>query len=504
MATETSAARLVRARVACRWPDTPVRVLVLSVLFTAAAACEVYQLKALLDRDIWWHLRTGLWILQNHTVPRHRLFSQHADLPWVNSNWAFDLLAGAAYKLLGVRVIPGLLMGLRVALAGVTFLLARSRGNFWSAVLLSAIAQYAIADLPPSAGAVSVLFFGMELMLLIRSRSTGKVRPLLWLPLLFLLWANLHTQFMNGLVLLALFLLDEAVRAIRARYRFELQQRPALPLSKIAAVASLSLLATLATPYSFRILLNAFDANYGKVLFDYLPSMRPMAFRRPQDFVALLLALLAVFALGRQHSRDISKLGMMALSLVLSIRVQRDSWYVVLIAVAVLAEVLSAHEGNADEHSSCRTRVWERAAVAVAVAGIFVTSATRLPDPKVIMAKAGGVFPVKACDFIQSNQLPGPVFNNYDWGNFLIWYLPDHPVAISGRSDLYGDEIVEQYFKTVTGAQDLVSDPTFAAARTILLARKSDMALALTTVPVLRRKFRVVYQDELAIVLVPQ
>jgi len=57
----------------------------------------------------------------------------------------------------------------------------------------------------------------------------------------------------------------------------------------------------------------------------------------------------------------------------------------------------------------------------------------------------------------------------------------------------------------VTGGTDrLETDPDFARARTILLERNAGMTRALTALPVLREQFRVVYEDDLATVLVRQ
>jgi hypothetical protein len=127
---------------ASRWYDSaPLQVLAVLVLFTTAAAYESLHLSVLSNADIWWHLRAGLWMLQNHSLPHDGLFSQHAKLPWVDSSCFFDLLTAAAYRVLGLRSLPVLLMSFQVAIAAALFWLARgSRKDFWPAVLLVAVA----------------------------------------------------------------------------------------------------------------------------------------------------------------------------------------------------------------------------------------------------------------------------------------------------------------------------------------------------------------------------
>jgi hypothetical protein len=45
--------------------------------------------------------------------------------------------------------------------------------------------------------------------------------------------------------------------------------------------------------------------------------------------------------------------------------------------------------------------------------------------------------PVQAVKYIKSHQLTGNMLNEYGYGGYLIWALPEHPVFIDGRADLY-------------------------------------------------------------------
>jgi hypothetical protein len=485
--------------------SAPMRILALLLLLTAAPVCAASSITALLNGDLWWHLRTGLWILQNHGVPRSGLFSQYVDRPWVASSWGFDLLTAGTYKLLGLRAFPVLLMGFKLALAAVTFLLARGRsGNFWCAVLLSAIAQYVIVDLLPLPILFSMLFFAVELLLLLQSRRCNDVRPLYWLPVLFFFWANLHGQFLNGLLLLGLYLTTEVAEFLLHISGVSSFSAPAHSLAKVSTIAGLSVVATLLTPYSFQLFPSAFQTAYGKVLFEDFQEMQALAFRQPQHFVLLLLVMAAFLALGRQRSRDLFKLGMMGIFVMLAFRVQRDVWCVVFPAIAVIADALADWQHEPEPPKNSQGWKWEKPLLAVFLLVVFLAAIIRIPSGEALMNQVSQAFPVKACDFIRANQLPGPLFNTYSWGGFLIWYLPEYPVSIDGRLNLYGDEINERYFKVTSGTQRLETDPSFTRARIILLERNSGMLKALTTLPALREQFRVAYQDDVATVLVRQ
>lgn len=477
----------------------PSRMVALLALLTVAAIYESFQVTAISNTDVWWHLRTGVWMLQNHAFPRTGLFSQYAERPWVASSWFFDILTAAGYKLIGLKVLPVLLISLKIALALVTFLLARGwSGNFWGAILLSAAAQHAIADSPPLPMSFSILFFGVELFLLLESRRRGEMRLLFWLPPLFLIWVNVDGQFLNGLLLLGIFLLAEAAEFLL--HGAGPASAPRLPLGKVLAIAGISLGATLLTPYFFHLFPSALESTYSKALFDNFPGMQALGFRRPQHFVLLLVAMGAFLALGRQHTRDIFKLSVVVAFLMLAFPIQRDVWCLVLPAIAIIGDAMADLSCEAESGS------WKRQKPLLAglVALVFLATIIRLPGTAAMMKRASRTFPVNACDFMRANQLPGPLFNAYPWGGFLTWYLPEYPVAIDGRLNLYGEELNQQYFKVTRGTERLETDASFAGARTILFEEDSVFIKALTTIPALREQFRVAYRDDVAVVLVKQ
>jgi hypothetical protein len=58
-------------------------------------------------------------------------------------------------------------------------------------------------------------------------------------------------------------------------------------------------------------------------------------------------------------------------------------------------------------------------------------------------------FPVEPVNLVQDQGFEGRIFNSYNWGGYLIWALPERRVFIDGRTDLYGDEIIDQWLSVV-------------------------------------------------------
>jgi hypothetical protein len=81
-----------------------------------------------------------------------------------------------------------------------------------------------------------------------------------------------------------------------------------------------------------------------------------------------------------------------------------------------------------------------------------------------------------------------------------MWYLPELPVAVDGRNDLYGDELDPVFYYSEAAYPSYKADPYLNEAGLVLLESKLPLAQVLTTDP----RFRLVYRDEIATVFARQ
>jgi hypothetical protein len=66
-----------------------------------------------------------------------------------------------------------------------------------------------------------------------------------------------------------------------------------------------------------------------------------------------------------------------------------------------------------------------------------------------VLEAESDAFPVGAVKWLEDSDLSGNLFNDYNWGGYLIWHLRDRPVFVDGRTDLFGDEILEDYLSVI-------------------------------------------------------
>jgi hypothetical protein len=289
--------------------------------FIAAALLALpLCLDATSDPDLWWHLRLGRWIADNHAIPHTEFFSYTAyGAPLVAHEWLSELLFWSVHAVVGLAGLA-VLVGL-VTWSGLLALawLAHQRGasgfDVGVVLLLGAKAMQPISGTRPQMLTFALLCW--SLYLLDRHLRRGG-RPIWLLVPLFLLWANLHAGFAVGLGILVVAL---AAGVLDARWRRQLDGVQRRRLVTAATALLLCAVAALINP-------NGVDL-YRYALVGSTPAAHQLIQEwQPPDFTTLAMAPLAVLIVGT------------AMSMALNRRRLRPS-QVILAAIGIAAALLA-------------------------------------------------------------------------------------------------------------------------------------------------------------------
>jgi hypothetical protein len=223
-----------------------------------------------------------------------------------------------------------------------------------------------------------------------------------------------------------------------------------------------------------------------------------MGFHSPRDYVFLLLIMVAFFVLGRAHSFSLFSLTLLVASAALAFRSERCMGVAVLASIAIFGNMHSA--GVSDAAGENLDWSWKGLGSAIALSVLLVGAffLIRVPHShEAVMTRVARQFPQAACDYIRGHNLPTPLYNPQKWGSFLVWYLPESPVAIDGRRGLYSEQQENDYSKAMKADIPYQTYAPMRQAHTLLLEKTSLMGESLRDVT----GFQAVYEDNLAIVL---
>ncbi len=448
-----------------------------------------------LDLDVWVHIKVGDWIVQHRAFPHVGLFSRTAgDRPWIAYSWGYDVLISRVYTWFGVPGIGMFETLLTLAVAYSIYWMARRLpGRFWLSCLLAAAACSGFLIPAYALRCCSMALFTITLTLILEANRSGRVQFLYWLPPIFLLWSNLHIQFIYGIAVLGLFvavnLLQRSARSLGLAPGFLLP--PALPALPLVAILALCLLATCVGPYSFHLYQVIYTYSRAKAAYTLISELQPPDFRHYSHYAELLLAAAAFVAAGWRKQVDLFKLLLLAVASAVAFRTVRDGWFICITAAACIAD-FPVREASRDPEETLEESL---VVVALVAAALWLVATAMDFTPSGLDRALRRQLPVGAVKFLRENPRPGPLYNTFDWGSFLIWSMPDYPVAIDGRTDLYGDALDERFALTARGVS-YREDPYLNESRLVLLQQKNILVKFLTADP----RFELIYQDGVAVV----
>jgi hypothetical protein len=434
----------------------------------------------LIDGDVWWHIRAGQEIVASGAVPRVDTWSIVGDgHRWVSQDWltnvGMGLLADTGewgWTLLSVGFALAVVASLGILLAAVRL---RLPSGAWLGPLLWLTFGLTIAG--PTLGVrvqvVDLPLAASVLWLLWKYIDDRRTRWLVGLPVVALVWANLHA----GWLLLFLFggavLVGEAADRLLGRTvgsaPLARNEIGALALALVASAAVMVINPSGADLYLYPIsagigALPQYLAEWAPPRWDQLPGQLLLAF--------LVIGLIPTLIWGRRSLRAadlliLVGLFVMALSAARFLLVAGPTCAAI-VAVG-MSEAISRRKpsglSRAIQRMGREPASPGRSAVNLTLVGFVLLLGTGITLARVHPAAQREAIaqhmPVGAVEWILSNEPGDRPFNTYSWGGYLGLRQPGKPIYIDGRADIYGEGPIRDYARAVL----LEDDPSMLLDR---------------------------------------
>ena len=310
-----------------------------SFVLLIAPYYSIVSSPAMIDPDIWWHIGVGDWIVANVSLPRVGILSQHLERPWVAYSWGFDVMVSTVHRIQGLPGIIGFLICFQI-LISLAFLLVvrRFAKSPWWTCLIAGATIYASYVNPLRPVLSTLLLFTLELFVIFEAERRADDKLLAWLAPIFMLWANLHIQFVYGLFVLVLYAAARVATFTwnRCANRDSAAQPPAIVLAVLGAC----MLSACIGPNGILPFKVALDFAADLRPFQVIQELHAIDFRRPEHFAQLLLLMVACFVVGRATRGDLFRPLLLIATAVVSFRAMRDSWFVSMASGIVIAEAV--------------------------------------------------------------------------------------------------------------------------------------------------------------------
>jgi hypothetical protein len=394
----------------------------------------------LYDPDVYLHVVVGRWIIAHHAVPHYDLFSYSMrGAPWVLHEWLAEVIMALLHDWLGWA---GLVLMAAFCFAAAAALLQRALMNYLGpahALIGTAMAAgLCFTHLLARPHAFSLPLMVAWVAMLVAAEVRGRAPPLLGC-LLMALWANLHSGYIIGLMIAALF----AAEAV-----FDAPDRHAAirAARDWAIFGVLAVLASLATPNGIAGLALPFDLirmNFG---LSYIAEWQSPNFQIANPLEPwLMLVLLGALTLGVRV--PVTRVVILFVLLHMTLQHQRLAEVLGLVAPLLFAPALAP---QVNRYPIPWLDQWLAGFAQRASAGGLVFAGIVLLAVSAATARIGvendeGPFgPRAALAAAAANGAAGQVFNDINFGDYLIYTGAAAPF-IDGRIDMYGDTLLKRY-----------------------------------------------------------
>jgi hypothetical protein len=404
-------------------------------------------LASLSSVDLTYQLRAGAEILGGQGIPATDTWTFTANgLPWTDQQWGAQVILGAIYQAsswTGLVLFRAFLTGL---IFGCLFLIGRRRGLVARDAALLALAAFLVAAV---ALALRPQLIGMALfavvLVLVTDRRAHPGR--LWaIPFIVLAWANIHGSFFLGPVVLGLAWLEDIHDKVPSAHR-----------TLVVAVASAA--AACVTPFGPAVWAYALGLSTNRLVTERITEWGATSL---QDLAGLLFygsAMAVVVLIARRGSRTSwPTLAWLAVFFVIGAYAVRGvAWWPLGAGAAIAGVLVTSRIADPAHPEPLGTPLMRKLNVLVAalivLAGIALLPVWRPTNagtgtPRGVVAMA----PPGITGTLRTMAAPGDhVFNPQPWGSWLEFALPDLPVAIDSRIELFPASVWDAYEDVIAG-----------------------------------------------------
>lgn len=429
-----------------------------------------------IDTDTWWHLRSGDYILANRRVPLTDPFSfTKRDQPWIDQSWGSQVIMVGFYRVFGGTGLAGdtgniglAVYMLLLAVGGIVLVYRMCEGNVYTKAAIIILAA-ATASIFWSARPQMMSFFLSAVVLYLLYLYRHKQVDRLWLiPILMVIWVNLHSGFAIGFILLLGTIAGEVLGKLFGLTApsgpLPASSEGKLPSSllwrqigKLALITILSAVLLVINPNTTQMWTYPFKTVGIGALQQFIQEWASPNFhiRGTWPFLFMLLAMFAVLGLSTRRI-DCTDLVLVCGTAFMALYAGRNIATFAIVAAPVLSRhlniVLEDHGWRLMKARPVRgiALILNVTILLGVLLGVGLKIALTL-HPKAVAEAQANALPVRAAAYLNAAKPAGPMFNSYNWGGYLMFAAPEYPVFVDGRTDLYDDALLNQWLRTMLG-----------------------------------------------------
>ena len=419
--------------------------------------------KISVDDDLFWHLASGRYIVTNLSIPSTNVFGHaYPEIKWIPFEWGWEVLMYITYNFTGYNGISIFRTFLVLCIYSLLFsMIIKLKLNFNLSILLLFFSSFSLLPrFTARPHLITYVFLLAVISIIIHVRYLKKDRKYLYiLPLIFLVWGNMHVNGVIGLIVFGIYIFSETAER---KWQKKEPSKPRLKDNEFAFCVMIFILSAAS------LLINPY--NIGTYIFEYkLMGLKLLEnineWRSPLDTSAMSVYLIIYFffvALGMvsiiygYRKKDLFVISMFCFSVIYSLKAVRftfDFFILSLIIIIIsLSYLISLFKSQQIKELFDKNKAVSLAlSVFLLIISYFLfnnsvyKSILNTPFRETGFGINEKYYPSDLIRFIKENKVDptgSNVFNSLNCGGFLIWNCDGMKNFIDTRNlndDLYNE-----------------------------------------------------------------
>ncbi len=432
-------------------------------LFTFSMAVKVNMSTA----DLGRHIKNGEIILNGTALERNAILYTNFysytenDFPFVNHHWLSGVVFYLTEKVFGFNGLSIMYLFFSLATLFIFFTLAREKSNVFIALAITLLAIPIIASRAEIRPEVFTFFLCGVFLYICQKVYDGRIsaRYLFLLPILELIWVNLHTGFIFGPFIAGIYFIN---LIIKKRENKNL-------IKKFILILILITLATIINPSGIRGAMVPFTifSNYGyrivenqSILFlSRLGVGNALAFIQYKILLGITVLSFVLIINRRFKEIDISQIIFTITFAIMAFMAIRYFPLFGFFAIPVVAfSFYKSYESFEEKIFNIEKNIIAKIfVISLLICGLFYTFQYINNNKNKL-----GIGPYSdsdsAANFFRKNMIKGPIFNNYDIGGYLIYHLYPEKVFFDNRPEAYSTDFIQNTYIVSLENKDLFKE----------------------------------------------
>jgi len=429
------------------------------------------------EDDIFWHIETGKYIIENKTVPSTDVFSFATyGEKWIPFEWFWDVLAFSIFSFSG---FIGLYVLTVIIVLLIFYLLFDILKKFridtsFSVILLFILAVGIKYRLGLKPHMFTYLFLVLTLYLIINYRYFNlNFKYLYFLPITFLFWANIHMGVLAGLLIVSVFIISELLAYFSKSKKVVKPDRKTL--YKLFLTLILVTAAMLINPNFIETYTYTYEHTQMRLIneiFEWKSPFDSVYFGKLFNIIYILFLISVIYVIKYSFGKNYYFPALLTIVFaVYSLRAVRFTTDFLLVAFPFV--VISLEDSFRNSlYSFFRNRKKLSAGMIFFVLILFIALTPGNTTYRIIgfnsdfgIGLYDETFPVKAFDFIKKtgiSEIGERPFQTFDYGGYYLHNFPGKKNFIDSRN--LNDSIYYKFLSIVqkkSNFNELISDYNF-------------------------------------------